>query len=424
MAKAKTATWWLKPAELPLFLFQLLILLLPVQLGYHLWPSWSHIYGLRVDYLAPTFYLTDLLVFALLFFSLFHFHVYPKLSSKTLLILFGFLLFITVNIYRSSLPFLAFYKWLKVGEFLALSLFVSAHRSQIMKNISRPLSLALLYTTFISLMQFIGQSSLGGLFYYLGERSFTASTPGIALFTVFGHRLLRPYATFPHPNTLAAFALISLIILLFGKSKPLLVYLAILAAVFLIIISNSQTVWFVTLALYLLFRYRASLLRPRLLAPFLIALVVFSLLLPFFSFLLNQLNIFPSNLSVSRRLELALSSGIILMRSPWFGVGLGNFIPSLPLIYPQLRLLLHQPSSWWLQPVHNIYLLTATEAGLIGLLIFLVLSYSLFIRTFSSARSFSIYALLAILLTGLLDHYWLTLQQTQLLFSIIIGLSL
>ena len=47
-------------------LFWLLILLLPVQLGRHFWPDFSFVLGLKIDYLSPTFYLTDLLVLMIL----------------------------------------------------------------------------------------------------------------------------------------------------------------------------------------------------------------------------------------------------------------------------------------------------------------------------------------------------------------------
>ena len=51
--------------------------------------------------------------------------------------------------------------------------------------------------------EFIKQASLNGLFWWLGERTFTSSTPGIAKAVIDGRLLMRPYATFPHPNVLA-----------------------------------------------------------------------------------------------------------------------------------------------------------------------------------------------------------------------------
>ena len=64
--------------------------------------------------------------------------------------------------------------------------------------------------------QFIKQGSLGGVFYFFGERFFTPATPGIANASINGELLFRPYGTFSHPNVLAGFLLISLISLLFS----------------------------------------------------------------------------------------------------------------------------------------------------------------------------------------------------------------
>ena len=49
-------------------LFKILVLLLPVQLSKHFWPLWSYISGIRLDYLSPVVYLTDILLFLLLSF--------------------------------------------------------------------------------------------------------------------------------------------------------------------------------------------------------------------------------------------------------------------------------------------------------------------------------------------------------------------
>src|SRR5438105_4334390 len=43
------------------FIF-LLLFLLPTQLGKHFWPEFSFVQGLRIDYLSPTLYVTDMLV--------------------------------------------------------------------------------------------------------------------------------------------------------------------------------------------------------------------------------------------------------------------------------------------------------------------------------------------------------------------------
>ena len=60
-------------------LFQIFIFLLPTQLAYHFWPNWALVYGIRVDYLAPAVYLTDILVIAICFmhYAKTHFLKFP-----------------------------------------------------------------------------------------------------------------------------------------------------------------------------------------------------------------------------------------------------------------------------------------------------------------------------------------------------------
>ena len=109
----------------------------------------------------------------------------------------------------------------------------------------------------------------------------------------------------------------------------------------------------------------------------------------------------------------------LIKESPLLGVGLGNFVPVLASMYDRL-----QP--WVLQPVHNIYLLIASEAGLLGLLAFLAFLF-LTIKSawphrrdlFASNLLFIVYCLLLI---GLFDHFLLDIQQGQILFWLMLGL--
>ncbi|KKS80681.1 MAG: hypothetical protein UV56_C0012G0001, partial [Candidatus Woesebacteria bacterium GW2011_GWC1_43_10b] len=52
--------------KLHLKIFRVLLFLLPLQIGKHFWPDWSLVFGIRVDYLSPVIYLTDILVLTLL----------------------------------------------------------------------------------------------------------------------------------------------------------------------------------------------------------------------------------------------------------------------------------------------------------------------------------------------------------------------
>ena len=126
--------------------------------------------------------------------------------------------------------------------------------------------------------------------------------------------------------------------------------------------------------------------------------------------------------SLELRQELNKVAIKMIKKYPLTGVGLNNFIPSLTQFKKGL-------SYQELQPVHNIYLLIGAESGLMGLGLFLWLIY-LSCRKFLQGnneitkqrnKKLSI-ILTAILLLGLFDHYFFTLQQTQLLFAVVMGI--
>jgi O-antigen ligase len=102
-----------------------------------------------------------------------------------------------------------------------------------------------------------------------------------------------------------------------------------------------------------------------------------------------------------------------------FGVGLGNFIVQLS------RYIALQSNRIPLQPVHNIYLLLAAEAGVGGFMLFIYFIYLSLKRMFKYTRLVykgTLIIFICVLLLGTIDHYLLTLQQGRLLFSFIIGL--
>ncbi|MDO8741780.1 MAG: hypothetical protein Q7J11_01400, partial [Candidatus Roizmanbacteria bacterium] len=118
-------------------------------------------------------------------------------------------------------------------------------------------------------------------------------------------------------------------------------------------------------------------------------------------------------LTIVKRIELIKNSITIIFRYPVQGVGLGSYLIEQTKFSSKYYLFFNQP-------VHNVFLLYFTELGLmIGGLIFLfsLKTVRQFIRT-------NIYVFLALVLTGLFDHYWLTLQQNFVLMGLIIGMIL
>lgn len=384
--------------------FWLLLFFIPSQLGRHFWPSWAYVYGLRVDYLSPTIYLTDVLLFLTL---LFWFFGQGKNCFRTLfrhkffLLLVGFL---SIGSFVSQNHGAAFFKLFKLLEFSALIFYIKRSRIRL-EQISKPLFFALIYTFIIALWQFLKQSSVGGLFWFLGERSFGAQTPGIAKTVFFGRLLMRPYATLPHPNALAGFLMVTFLLIApsvkktsFFRFSFALVAITVGAALCL-----SRAVFFATSLVV------AVLGKKKRFLCLMIALMLI------FAFMLS--GGFWQSESFWQRQKLAIISFDMALSNPIFGVGLNNFIGRIPSYWGNVS------QVYFLQPVHNIYLLVLSEAGAVGFMLFLWLIFVLIRKSKEKQRNV-LAALLIILLTGMFDHYWLTLQSTQLLFSLVIGLLL
>lgn len=405
-------------------LLALLILFLPTQLGYHFWPSWSYIFGIRVDYLSPTIYLTDIIVFFLAAWWLAkELPVYPKKQKvifvKIALAFFGFA---AANIIFSLNPLVALLKWVKVAEFLLLGLIIATLPKLDCKNwVPSVVGISVLIFSAIGILQVIIGKTIGGPLYLLGERTFTGLTPGIALADLFGKSFLRAYSTFSHPNSLAGFLGVALFLLLVTETKNVLAQRIKILAIgsgFICFLFTFSLGAFIALglSLFIYFLCKGKVFGKTLAKAIVLILVTASFILPIVSRLyLAGEGSLPENLS--KRLALSEISGKMFSKKPFFGVGLNNFFVQLPKEsdYPQV--------SWWLQPVHNIFLLVLAETGMLGLLFFSFILLAALNHLLKTENWKLIIPILFILFTGVVDHYWLTLQQNQIIFSVLLGLS-
>jgi O-antigen ligase len=194
-----------------------------------------------------------------------------------------------------------------------------------------------------------------------------------------------PYSTFSHPNSFAGFLLVFVFFLLEHKSKfePKFFYSSFLLSSINLLLTNSLNVY-LTIAVLLILNFKNNLTLGFLFLDF-------------------------SQRYITHRIELIKSSIQMIKENFFIGVGLNNFIPNL------VRYSGSFINSWELQPVHNIFLLVFSETGVVGFLAFIVL-------LFASLTTYH-YALISILITGMADHYWLTLQQNMLLFTYVVALS-
>lgn len=428
--------WWNIIEEI---LFYVFVLFLPTQLGKHFWPDFSYVAGIRLDYLSPTLYLTDILLLLLFVVWIVRVLFVGKTmlwkSYQLPLLYLVFLLYLVANVLLSHSG-AGFYFFVKFLEFSFVTFYVASviKRSEQIQLICLLLSLAVIGESLLSIAQYLNHGSLGGVLYLFGERFFTAQTPGIANASLGGELVLRPYGTFPHPNVLAGFLVTTLsIILLFTKNQILRVtkwfFLLTLCvgtiALFLTLSRVAIALWIiVVLCLGFSLGKSQQLLRQKkevLILVAIISLAIISLTqIPLFQRFIETT--FTEESFVQRK-ELTLAALQMIQTSPLFGVGLGNFIPVLYTLQQPLTL------SYLLQPVHNIFLLLLSEIGLIGASFVFLFIYKLYVHTWHKIRSDSsqFYSPLSIVILLLLafslaDHYLITLQQGQLLLSLMVGL--
>lgn len=407
-------------------LFFVLLTLIPSQIGVHLWFPESLVLGRRIDYLAPTIYLSDLILFAT---AIAVFWQYRWIIDRHIrLIAWGAVvsvLLMIVNItLGQALSTYAFFKLLKLATFAGIIWL----RKTRLSDVYSPLAIGVGYTVLLAVAQFLLQRSVGGIFYFLGERAFTSLTPAIARLVAHGQLLLRPYATFPHPNVMGGYLTVLLSLFLLTPKpeqkhsslmQPLserLHYLLhqttnalILLGIFL---SFSRASWLVAIGVCFIAYLHTT--RRRVVVWGMLGLTVLFAVEEAVIGRFASLFTFDSQ-SWWERQQLIRAALSMIAASPLWGVGLSRFIPSLPD---------HSYPPFMLQPVHNVYLLLFAETGMIGVLIF-GLTVGLCIKRALVAKWLPlVVALAAILVLGVFDHYFVTIQQTILLFTLMLALTL
>lgn len=381
---------------------------LPVQLGkFFFLKDASYVLGLPIDYLAITIYFSDIVVVSCLPAYLWQNQKRIRKILKTyktyLLASILFVLYVVVAalFFKSLTPtgiyFLAKLIVLIFYSIIAADFFASDKRSKAQVIIW----FSTLWQSAILIAEFALQRSLN--IWILGERSFDASTVNIAHIDILGQQLLRPYGTFPHPNVAAAFILVYLVIAtaIATKKRTKFQKVIVAASVAALLLTFSKTA--IAAAAVYFFLTTKNRLAKTAMSILVAAAVIF--------FLSTQQ--FIPVATIAERALLAQSAFDISLANPFFGEGPTNFIRSLSThnLYSiaQTRLL---------QPVHNIFLLILAEEGIMGLLIFTAILFSVLKRAATPNKQ----ALFLILLIfGSFDHFLLTLHQGQLLLFLTFG---
>lgn len=405
-------------------LFYLLLILLPSQLSYHFWPDFSFVNGARIDYLAPTVYFTDVITAGIGISWLFSKERKRMSVKNTHYALFALgVLYIVGNIFFAFNPLLAILKWITLGKLVLLTAYIVQTRPN-MRTSFICILISASYTVVLAWAQFTTQSSIGGLWWLLGERTFDVSTPGIATAILNGKLYLRPYATFPHPNVLAGFMIMGIPLIWYstvsGISRikvPLLII-----AMLTLFITFSRSGWLIfgiqlaTMSIHSTYALQVRSLSKKAL---IICLLVGICLAPLAAERMMNLASVDRQ-SITRRMDLHHAAIAMARDNILFGVGLNNFLPSLP-DYTTIR------SYQDMQPAHNIYVLFLAESGIVGILLVGVLLAKFLPVTLQALKNFRfryVVSFFSIALLGLFDHYPYTIHQVQLVIAVFTGFIL
>jgi hypothetical protein len=385
----------------------LLIVFLPSQLGRHFWPEWSFVSGLRVDYLSPTFYITDG------FFLTLWLVVVVREKRWNVRKWWWWLVLIVVGLVVAENTWQVVYGALRIWQVMWLSRYVGAKKQMVRRFLVVAIPWWIGLESVLGVAQIIKGGSLQGVFYWLGERRFDYNSIGTALVSVSGNSMIRAYGTFSHPNSLAGFLLVSLM-LWFNFRKMVgqiwwwvVTWLGIIG----LIITASRTIWFL-LAL-LLGVWIFGVIKDKKVR---VSVGVISMILVFLAIVVFNENYHQSRWfggwdrnSLDKRMGLNAAAFRMLKDRPITGVGLGNFIVRLPEYQTRI----------YLQPVHNIGLWWLSQTGLIGGILGMCgLGKLLKIKL---KREWLV-ILGVIGLSGMVDHYWFTLPQNYWLLGLVLGL--
>lgn len=346
------------------------------------------------EYLDISVYLADFAFFGILFYIIYNeniilstilqlFHVKQNKEILVLpifiLIIAGISVFFSYNLELSLRQLLFLFEGI-ILYFIIIFLYVF-HVKHAKNNVSCETTWSFLIkgvyyfaflNAFLAIIQFIQQKDLS--LYFLGESHLHTGLENIATVSFFGHKLLRAYGLFPHPNILAAFLLLSWFFLrIFNVSRE----------------TNAHTY-------KKMFHVKHQLF-----------LVLFSAFILFLSF----------KKSFNER-EYSLLEYVKTNTISIFGNGIGtSYLQEASLLKTSLQ------NNWILQPAHSFYFIILSEIGFLGaismVLFLLTILWSKSEKMFHVKQGQGISSLaFCIIILALGDHFFITIPQGIFIFWI------
>jgi hypothetical protein len=391
----------------------------------------AYLTGAYSDFTSFSLYLSDILLFLLVIFN-----AKSIFTKKTSIVLLSIVLLLFIEVLlRQEFQSLGVYFSFKFFEFaLAFCLFRTKKISADFKNLIPLFVVFGAIQGLIALVQFTIQGSIG--LPILGESQIGPNILNVAKVVARGAKYIRGYGTFPHSNLLAAFLVTGIILniyLLYKSSNKLtklcysitlfiqnLGLVIALSRIGFLALALSGAVWFGILVAKAGISKRTTWIFGALVICMGVAIALF------YPYLLPRATI--SDQAAKERWFYNRVGIDMILDKPYFGSGPGTSVIHMEQYSPSPL------EPWQKQPIHNYYLLVIAEFGLfisifvIGAIVFLILKIGKIVLTLSPSQPDWVYKLtlfsigIGYMLLMAFDHYFYTIQQTQLLFWLIIGL--
>lgn len=408
------------------YLLYFLIALIPFSVRHVFETSWNQRLGFYSDFTVISLYISDLVLGLLIVLALLKFKSFsvPKVWLYTALSLVAWLI-LELIIQNHETFSLQLYFSLRFMALLCLTAIV-ANVQVSREKISWFFSGLSIIQSVIGSYQYIFQKSIG--LSLIGESPLGHYLPNIANIVSHGTKIIRSYGTFPHPNVLAGFLVIGILFNLYLLTKKhqlprgIILYLALAINILAIFLTFSRggllglSVALVLTMLFMLINKHFSELR-RLIPPIILG------------FSISILVVFPhldaratvSDNASKQRLVFNEIGDRMISANPITGLGLRTSLFHMKQ-YSSTPL-----EQWEIQPIHNYFLISWAELGFgaIAILILILFPIStLFKKKMGIWNIILLGVGSGILVLFLLDHYFYTIWQTQVLLWVYLGVCL
>jgi len=396
----------MKKIQISKILFFVLIAVLPVNLGKHFEFSGAYVYGNLVDYLVPALYPQDILALVLLLAIIFEKKKIVLQGPVRKLGVFLGLLFLSSIFASRVLPSLWFSFRIFLYSMTAVYVYFWVDLEKDAALLRKILTIQFLFISTLAILQFFMRGAVFDNYLFLGEQPYSVSTPFITKEFFFGSAILPPMGLFRHPNVLAGYLALLLIMTIFRFPRNNLGVVSFCLGLLALLMTFSVFTWavvFLTLVLYKILPDKKHIMYLYLFGASLIMLV------PFFPFSSDSASFY-------RRDSLLGASYRIAGEFPLLGVGANNFTNVVDdyQVTDDIR---------FTQPVHNVFALVLAESGVFAFLLFLLIFFEAYAGVFREGSTPLFISMSVLLLLMSFDHYFWTMHQTSLLFFLVLGLS-